>query len=164
MLKLITAAALAAALFLGVFPTSAQQPVDCWVEKESDTTETIEIDGVEFTDALTEFELDFNPACHNTYDGRVNPADQAAEAAIYCADTGVAIYDINLSAEGDLALFVPYADVDTVPNPPAENTLIAGGPGFALYRLTSGELQLNGPSDWQGKQYVFIWDGCPREE
>ena len=47
-----------------------------------------------------------------------------------------------------------------MPRFPTTNTLIEGIPGIALYRLTSGELQVNGPVDWEGKPYVYIWNGC----
>jgi len=106
----------------------------------------------------------YNEACDGIRDERVNsgPNERAAEAAIYCKGYGVDIYDIGWSGEGELVLRATWAEIDAVPNPPATNTLIDGVPGFALYRLTTGELQLNGPANWEGKPYVFIWDGCSR--
>lgn len=98
--------------------------------------------------------------CERIQDGRVNDEDAAAEAAIYCQPYGIDVYDLGISGEGDLALRVTWAEIDDVPVNPEENTLIAGVPGFGLYRLTNGQLQLNGPVDWEGKPYVYIWDGC----
>jgi len=98
--------------------------------------------------------------CERIQDGRVNSEDTVAEAAIYCESYGIDVYDLGISGGGSLAMTTTYAEIDAVPRNPAENTLIEGVPGFALYRLTSGELQLNGPADWEGKQYVYIWNGC----
>jgi len=102
--------------------------------------------------------------CGPIRDGRENIEDEAAAAAIYCTDRGVEVYDIGWSGEGSPAFIATFAEIDAVPNPPATNTAIDGSPGFTLYRLTSGELQLNGPADWEGKPYVFIWDGCARPQ
>ncbi|MFZ4816435.1 MAG: hypothetical protein ACOYL5_18005 [Phototrophicaceae bacterium] len=101
--------------------------------------------------------------CTRIQDGRVNEFHAAAEAAIYCTDDGIDVYDINISGRGALAFRTTWRELDRIPATPAENTLIEGVPGFALYRLTTGYLQLNGPANWEGKPYVFIWESCPRE-
>jgi hypothetical protein len=101
-------------------------------------------------------------ACEGINDGRVNDTDANAEAAIWCRSYGIDTYDIDFSGDGELAMRTTWAEIDAVPAKPEVNTLIEGVPGFALYRLTSGELQLNGPANWEGKPYVFIWDGCER--
>lgn len=106
----------------------------------------------------------YNGSCDAIQDGRENINDSAAEAAIYCTSSGVDVYDLDFSGNGAFAFRATWAEIDEVPASPAENTLIDGVPGFALYRLTSGELQLNGPADYEGKVYVFIWDGCERPE
>ncbi|MEO0561176.1 MAG: hypothetical protein AAF125_03630 [Chloroflexota bacterium] len=107
---------------------------------------------------------DYNSSdCDVIQDDRINKDDRAAEAAIYCNQFGVDIYDIDTFGPAtQLAFRATWAEVEAVPTSPSENTLIDGVPGFALYRLTSGEMQLNGPFDWEGKQYVFIWEGCSR--
>jgi hypothetical protein len=102
--------------------------------------------------------------CGEIRDGRENFADAAAEAAIYCTDRGVEVYDLDFSGDGTLAFVATFAEIDAVPNPPASNTAIDSSGAFTLYRLTSGELQVNGPPNWEGKSYVFIWDGCERPE
>jgi hypothetical protein len=106
----------------------------------------------------------YDTACDSLQDGRENINDTVAEAAIYCTSFGVDVYDLDWSGNGDFAFRATWAEIDAVPVNPAENTLIDGVPGFALYRLTSGELQVNGPADYEGKVYVFIWDGCARPE
>lgn len=43
----------------------------------------------------------------------------------------------------------------------ASNQLIRQNQGIALYRLSSGELQVNAGPDAQGKIYTLRFDGCP---
>jgi len=93
-------------------------------------------------------------------DGRINPG--AVEAAIYCTTRGVKIIDIDIRGVATDSFLVPYAAIDAV-GVPEVNTLIAEHRGFRLYRLTTGELQLNAPPNWLNTgEYVFIWDGCDR--
>lgn len=104
----------------------------------------------------------FNEDCNTPNDGRVNINDNAAAAAIYCTPYGVSIWDIDDISRGTPSFLVTYDALDTIPWPLAENTLIGENGGFRLYALTSGELQLNSPPDWEGKEYVFTWAGCER--
>lgn len=91
-------------------------------------------------------------------DGRVNPG--AVEAAIYCTTQGVKIIDIDIRGVATWSFLVPYDDIDEI-GISEENTLIRERRGFRLYRLTTGELQLNAPPNWRNSgEYVFIWDGC----
>ncbi len=93
-------------------------------------------------------------------DDRVNPG--AVEAAIYCTSVGVKIIDLDIRGAAAGSLVVPYEDIDEV-GIPEVNTLIKEQRGFRLYRLTTGELQLNAPPNWRNSgEYVFIWDGCDR--
>jgi hypothetical protein len=93
-------------------------------------------------------------------DGRINmDADQTA--AIYCYRGGVNVSRIILS-KGYPSLRVSAATIAKTPKYPAHNTLIAEDKRYKvrLYRLSSGELQINATS-YEGKpDYVFIWNGC----
>ncbi len=93
-------------------------------------------------------------------DDRINPG--AVEAAIYCTTDGVKIIDIDVRGVATDSFIVPYEAIDAI-GVPEVNTLIQEHRGFRLYRLTTGELQLNAPPNWLGSgEYVFIWDGCDR--
>lgn len=50
-----------------------------------------------------------------------------------------------------------------VPEFPETNTLIRREQGVALYRLTSGEYQVNAGPDGEGKIYVARFTNCPAE-
>lgn len=115
------------------------------------------------TDPGSRFVLgkDFDEDCVRIQDGRVNAEDVAAGAAIYCNDFGIAIYDLDISGNGTYAFGVPYTEVTAVGKFPTENTLLGSSPGFALYRLTSGEMQLNGLNEgYPPLPFVYIWEGC----
>lgn len=94
-------------------------------------------------------------------DGRINmDADQTA--AIYCKrNGGINILRI-INSHGYPSLNVSAAAINKVPKNPPQNTLIAEDKKYqiALYRLSSGELQINARS-FEGKpDYVYIWNGC----
>lgn len=55
------------------------------------------------------------------------------------------------------------AEIAAVPEFPAVNTLIEQNDAIALYRLTSGEFQVNAGPDGNGKVYVLIFNNCPAE-
>src|SRR5262249_29686783 len=94
-------------------------------------------------------------------DGRLN-VDPGQLATVYCANGEVAVYRI-IQSVGYLSLRVSQATIAKGPKYPARNTLIAEDHHYKvrLYRLTSGELQINATSYESGKNdYVFIWPGC----
>jgi hypothetical protein len=97
-------------------------------------------------------------------DGRVNRHDAAAGAIVYCLpDGGVAVYDVDTLSRGDLALSISAAELTETATASAENTMLDSSATGAirLYRLTSGELQLNSPAIYPtDPEYVFIWGGC----
>ena len=97
-------------------------------------------------------------------DGRLNRADAAAGSVVYCLpDGGIAVYDVDTLSRGDLALSITAAELATFPAVPTENTLVDSSASGAirLYRLTSGELQLNSPGIYPSDpEYVFILNGC----
>ncbi len=61
------------------------------------------------------------------------------------------------------ALYVKASTLAKLPDNPEENTLIDSYYEFALYKLTSGEYQLNVGPDFEAKVHVIIWTGCPAE-
>lgn len=84
-------------------------------------------------------------------DGRLNP-EPAAPLAIYCGANSVHAY-----LPGTLEFDFP---LDRLGDAPAQNTLLAEGPtGARLYRLSTGELQVNMLHG--NEEYVFTWDACP---
>lgn len=91
-----------------------------------------------------------------------SPADPTNEiagapVAIFENEYGLGLYWLANST-GEPLLFVSNEQLATIPEFPAENTLIAEADHqTALYRLTTGELQVNvGPNE-AGDVYVFIW-------
>ena len=90
-------------------------------------------------------------------DGRLNRFDVAAPVAVfpveYATGTGLHLYAIMADGVGTLVLEVTPEMIAAVPAMPAENTLIAATPdgSIALYRLTTGEFQLN------AGEYVIVF-------
>lgn len=104
--------------------------------------------------------LKSGPETFDPQDGRISP-DAAAPFAAYCTDWGLHVYGINEASDGWLA-FTVALNVLSEP-PPAENTLIVTAGNLSLYRLTTGEWQINAAPDAEGKEYVLIWEGCSLE-
>jgi hypothetical protein len=89
-------------------------------------------------------------------DGRLNDCDAGQTAAVYCTDNGsvkvLAIFD----GKGYPAFTASPEEIAAVPTHPAKNTLIKSSNGAFLYRLTSGELQVNRRHDGTpAKDYSF---------
>ena len=59
------------------------------------------------------------------------------------------------------ALYVKASTLSKLSDNPEENTLIDSYYEFGLYKLTSGEYQLNVGPNFEGKVHVIIWTGCP---
>lgn len=95
-------------------------------------------------------------------DGRIN-LQAYAPAAVYCdaANSRVAIYGIDEAGSGYPALFVNEADLPPTPTEEQGHLLVAESGNIRLYRMTTGELQVRNGPDADGKEYAFIWDGCP---
>lgn len=153
-----------AAVLAGVVVMNAQaQGRECYHIEEEYTTRTNPFTGEEeiFLDRDREYHDD---RCDEIEDDRVNNLDKFAGAAIYCDDYGVAIYDLDISGKGEFAFRATWQEINRVAENPLENTLIEEVPGFALYRLTTGEMQLNGVADSMEPPYtvpyVFTWEGC----
>jgi hypothetical protein len=94
-------------------------------------------------------------------DGRVNDCTAGETAAIYCTAEGdFQVYGL-LNGKGFLAMVVSKAEIAAVPEYPKQNTLIKEAFGIRLYRLTSGQLQINSPASEADKpDYVFRWTNC----
>jgi hypothetical protein len=90
-------------------------------------------------------------------DGRLNcwPEMEAHPFAVYCEAGTVVVYAIDKQGVGTLAFKVSKEELDALDPKPATNTLITEALGVALYRLSSGELQVNGSKDT-----FFIWKNC----
>jgi hypothetical protein len=93
-------------------------------------------------------------------DGRINP-HPGAPVAMWCQeDDGLVVYGIDANSQGYLSLYAPPDLIASVPAFPDANTLIAtGANGVRLYRLSTGELQVNAPAS-DGKEYVYLWNDC----
>lgn len=93
-------------------------------------------------------------------DGRINP-HPGAPVAMWCQeDDGLVVYGIDANSQGYLSLYAPPDLIASVPTLPNANTLIAtGANGVRLYRLSTGELQVNAPAS-DGKEYVYLWNDC----
>lgn len=108
------------------------------------------------------------PACSAT-DSRVNSiCDEPWQtAAVYCsADGSIDVYGITDSI-GWLAFRATLSEIDAI-GIPDENAIIAqtANGRFRLYRLSSGEFQINAPmrDAMRGNLpngYSFRFDGCP---
>jgi len=93
-------------------------------------------------------------------DDRIN-RQAYATASIYCdADNSrVLVLGISPTVIGNELLSVPYAELPAAPTD--SNVLIAQNGNVSLYRLTTGEYQVNSGPDAEGKTYVVVWNGCP---
>lgn len=144
---------------VAVQPAAAQSPT-CII----DVTESQTVSMFGFTRTVDrKVGTRIDPACL-VPDGRLNHADAAAGAIIYCLpDAGIAVYDVDTISRGDLALSISAAELAAFPIVPEENTLVTASSSGAirLYRLTSGELQINAPGIYPtDPEYVYIWNGC----
>lgn len=140
-------------------PASAQA-ASCWEKIYED----VEVSpGVVRHDVYTGHQ-DFDESCLTVHDNRINASDLSAPIAIYCQPDGVAFWDINSISKGTKAFLVTFDFINAHPASPTENTLLVSQGGYSFYRLTSGELQLNSPPNWEGKSYTFVFSGCEHPE
>jgi hypothetical protein len=78
-----------------------------------------------------------------------------------------AIEVLGYDAEGKkgyLAIYANAAKLAKYADTPKKNTLIAQYYEYALYKLTSGEFQVNVGPTRENKVYVVIFRGCPATE
>jgi hypothetical protein len=92
-------------------------------------------------------------------DGRINNTTADQPVSIYCKDDGsitvFAIYD----GKGYLAFTATKQELAKYPEHPAQNTLIKEAKGARLYKLTSGEYQVN-RTKADNSEYEYRWNGC----
>ena len=69
----------------------------------------------------------------------------------------------NKTGKPRKALYVTAKTLAKLPANPEKNTLISTYYEFSLYKLTTGEYQLNVGPDTEKKVKVIIWTGCPAE-
>jgi hypothetical protein len=94
-------------------------------------------------------------------DGRLNNRDQWATFAVYCDASDITVYAIDSTGVGQVAFVATSEEVAAVPQFPAQNTVIDSGRDVTLYRVQTGELQIVGPRDAEGKVYNMMFLGCP---
>jgi hypothetical protein len=86
--------------------------------------------------------------------------DYWQSAAVYCEAGGITVYGYNAQWGSFLAFKVSKAQLAKYPANPSSNTLIVEKYGISLYKLTSGEYQINAPTKETNKPYVFRWAKC----
>jgi hypothetical protein len=73
-------------------------------------------------------------------------------------------YLFNGQGQGVRVMRVNENDIEDLPEFPETNTLIDEVPGVAMYKLTSGEYQINAGPDPNGKFYYLIFNyECPAD-
>jgi hypothetical protein len=83
-------------------------------------------------------------------------------ATAVCNAEGVTVYKLN-GVQRSIAFELSHEELNQFPQKPATNTLIRQVQDIRLFRLTSGELQINAlASDPSLGDYVYRWDGCSR--
>ncbi len=96
-------------------------------------------------------------------DYEVNPTaqDPLRTAGIYCkSDGSIEIWDI-VNSQGQFAFRVSPAEIAAVGLGPEPRLLAQGGRiDVRLYRMPSGEFQVNSPRDGNRDGYVYRWPGC----
>jgi len=81
--------------------------------------------------------------------------------ASYCRNNGFHFYLIDENSRGILRLIVSREQIDAVPEKPEHNTLIAESEEkIRLYRLTTGEFQVNYGPNTNGDEYAWSWITC----
>jgi hypothetical protein len=85
--------------------------------------------------------------------------------ASYCRYDGFHFYLIDDASKGVLRLIVTPEAIAVVSEQPAQNTLIArSAENIRLYRLTSGEFQVNYGPNPNGDEYSWAWTTCVPDE
>lgn len=77
-------------------------------------------------------------------------------------DAGIRVYRTQ-GRFGTLQLDAPPSLLSTLPEFPAQNTLIVQQGGYALYKLTTGQYQVNIGPDFEGKVFVCRWRNLPAD-
>lgn len=110
----------------------------------------------------------WQPACDIT-DGRVNAdsaRDCSAPVTVYCSDGNIDIWRIDPQTSGGvLWLRVDSSLIETVGIPESENAILFIQDNLGVYRLTTGEFQVNVTqydpyAENNISTYITIWDEC----
>lgn len=88
--------------------------------------------------------------------------------ALYARESGsqctMELYRFNGQGVGYRVMRVRERDVASLPEFPTTNTLVRQNEGVALYKLTSGEFQINAGPDENSKVYVIVFNWtCPAD-
>jgi len=101
-------------------------------------------------------------------DDRLNhsTSDRAAPVAAYCLPHGIQIRVIDPATGVGIdppAINLFNEEIEAAGIPTGENLLLAENNGVSLYRLTTGEFQVNvlNANSLEYKWFVFVWDQCP---
>lgn len=101
-------------------------------------------------------------------DDRINhtTSDRAAPVAIFCEPHGIQVRLIDPATGVGIdppAINMFTEDIEAAGIPTEENLLLAENEGVSLYRLTTGEFQVNvlDANSLEYKWFVFVWDQCP---
>jgi hypothetical protein len=98
-------------------------------------------------------------------DGRLNSMDAGQSAAIYCTDKGLVVYTFTMTVHGNFwkpTFTASFAEIARVKTNPEKNLLIKQAGSVRLYRLASGELQINAPGLNGFYDYSFIFTTCQK--
>ena len=75
----------------------------------------------------------------------------------------IQVLGVDRKGKPRLAITATADELAKLPDKPDQNTLIDQYYEFALYKLTSGEYQLNVGPDSEGKVFVIDFTGCPAD-
>jgi hypothetical protein len=110
----------------------------------------------------------YDPDLFYNPDDRINHAawDRAAPVAIYCKDVyeHVQIWKIDFETGrgySEPTINMSYGEVEAFGVSAKKNILIAEKDGVQLWRLTTGQLQVNVLYPNEFKWYIYLWDDCP---
>jgi hypothetical protein len=105
---------------------------------------------------------DWDPTLRDMIQQQDQLRQYSPTAALLCHDEGLTVYKISSNSQTE-AFSLSKEALDRFPEKPASNTLITQEQGIRLYRLTSGELQINAPpSRHEQAEYVFRVTSCSR--
>lgn len=103
------------------------------------------------------FGTDLGGGAPSIDDGRLNKYDMAATYAVYCSADSFEVWAIDGAGHGQLA-FTTTADELAAVDASAANTVVSEGMGIRAFKLTSGEVQIVGAPDFEGKVYHVMFD------
>jgi len=112
--------------------------------------------------ALERHFCDWDTRARDTIQQLDQASQEQAPADVFCYDEGLTVYKLDSTGRSK-AIQLSKEELNQFPQHPATNTQLAQGQDIRLYRLTSGELQINAPPiSADAGEYVYRWDGCSR--